>query len=102
MTKKHNNTEPNPLNLYEARCLTLLPPYFYKTCIPQSGMMTREEIDKNIDALKKWIHSNLRGRYSVIVSYEQNPGSKFLKKVISVGFENSRDLTYFNLAGPSV
>jgi hypothetical protein len=84
--------EPNPLNFYNARQLTVLPPHF-------------QSIDINVqlynleETICKWIHKNLKGRFYCSRAIGLS-SDKQLKQTIKVGFEEPKELSYFTLACP--
>ena len=64
------NKKPNPLNVYNLE-----------------------------DSLDKWISNNLRNRYYIGREVTLDHNNK-INQVITVGFEETRDLSYFMLACP--
>jgi len=79
--------EPNALNVFNLRTMTVPPPHFEYTTIP-----VRYNLESAIDS---WIISHLKGRYYIGrgVSAEQDP-------IIKIGFEDPKELSFFTLACP--
>ena len=81
----------NPLNIFDIRRTEFPPNHFDYAYIP---------IKYNLqDALEKWIIQNLKHRFYLgkdVVLDESNKISSCLK----VGFEDSKELSYFMLACP--
>jgi hypothetical protein len=87
----HKIKEPNPLNLFELRRLTVPPPHFEYLIV---------EMRYNLeDSFNNWIKDNLKGRYylgkTVAVQNNSQIGS-----CLKIGFENPKELSYFVLACP--
>lgn len=92
MKRPRKLEEPNPLNFFDIRRVKVMPPHFEKASIA----MRLYNLEGTI---VKWITENLRGRFYVnqaTVLDEQNQ----YQKVIQVGFEDPKELTYFSLACP--
>lgn len=81
----------NPLNVLEVRRLEFCPPYFETVIITPSYNMS--------SAIDSWIYSNLSGRYYIGLAVEptENAG---LKQKLRIGFETSKEMSYFMLACP--
>lgn len=93
MTNKEKRIqEPNPLNFYGIRKMRILPPHF-------------ESIDINIrlynleQTIVKWITDNLKGRFFVGNTTILDENNQY-QKVIRVGFEDPKELSFFTLACP--
>ena len=85
------NKNPNPLNVFNIRKLKTAVPYFEYVNLP---------VTYNIEeALSTWIDSNLRNRYYIGRKITLDSDNKF-NQVITVGFEENRDMSYFMLACP--
>lgn len=83
--------KPNPLNFFDIRLEQFPPIHFEYITIPLAYNLE--------DSIKKWIYQNLKGRYYVnkcIAINSQNNIDTMLK----VGFEQSKELSYFTLACP--
>ena len=84
--------DPNPLNFYNARQLSVLPPHF-------------QSIDINIqlynleDTICRWILTSLKGRFYCARSISLSSDNQ-LRQTIKVGFEEPKELSYFTLACP--
>jgi hypothetical protein len=77
---------PNPLNIFGVRSLPVAPPHF---------QYTELELKYNLEtALNHWIEDNLKGRYYVGKSYNEKGN------ILKVGFEDGKELSFFNLACP--
>lgn len=91
MTIDEQNLKVNPLNLFSIRKASIPPVHYEYVDIPMSYNMN--------DALDKWIESHLKGRYfigkAVIISSENK-----IDYSVRVGFEDSKELSYFMLACP--
>lgn len=86
----HNLKEPNPLNVFEARRLEFMPPHFDSVSIP-----VKYNLDRSID---KWIFSHLKGRY--YIGRSVGLVNNALETGIKIGFEETKELSYFMLACP--
>jgi hypothetical protein len=82
---KHN--EVNPLNVFGLRRLDHCPPHFEVLCF---DLKTQE---KNIT---DWIYENLSSRFFFGEAWIPNPESG-LTICNKVGFEDSRELSYFGM-----
>jgi len=85
------NKEPNPLNVFKARRVNHPLPHFEYVNVP---------IKYNLEgSLDKWIDRNLKNRYFIgkNVSLDKNNS---LSSVLTVGFEEKKDMSYFMLACP--
>jgi len=84
--------EPNPLNFYDARQLSVLPPHFQSI-----------DIDVQLynleDTICKWILKSLKGRFYCARAIGLSSDNQ-LKQTIKVGFEEPKELSYFTLACP--
>jgi hypothetical protein len=93
MSIKHRKIEePNPLNFYGIRQVRIPPPHF-------------EYMDLNIrlynleQTITKWIIENLKGRFYVDNITTLDHDNQY-QKIIRVGFEDSKELSFFTLACP--
>ena len=84
--------EPNPLNFYAARKVSVLPPHFQSINLGIS-------IYNLEDTICKWISNNLKGRYYCSRSISLNSENQ-LNQTIKVGFEEPKEVSYFTLACP--
>jgi hypothetical protein len=81
----------NPLNVFKIRKTTYLPNHFECANIPFTYNIQ--------DAVEKWINSNLKGRYYISKDIELD-SKNTINSVIKVGFEDSKELSFFMLACP--
>mgnify|MGYP000865462062 CR=1 FL=1 len=82
----------NPLNVLDIRKVEFCPPYFETAVIDPSY---------NIHvAIDDWIYSNCSGRYYIGTTVEENESHNGIKRKLKIGFEESKELTYFMLACP--
>ena len=78
---------PNALDLFNARAMPVAPPHFQYTQI---------ELKYNLEgAMHTWIEDNLKGRF-----YVGKTLGKHGQNIIKVGFEEGKELSYFNIACP--
>ena len=85
------NKKPNPLSVFKVRQVKTPVPYFEYVNLP---------LKYNIeDSLSKWIQSNLRNRYYIGKKVNLDSENKF-QQVITVGFEETKEMSYFMLACP--
>jgi hypothetical protein len=93
MTKKRLNIlEPNPLNFYGIRQCLIPPPHFEYIVIDQ-------QIYNLEQTIVRWITDNLKGRFYVDNVTILDASNQF-QKGVKIGFENSKELSYFTLACP--
>ena len=92
MTKQLlKNKQPNKLEVFECRVAGSAPPHFEYIKIP-----IRYNLEESIS---KWIRDNLKGRYYVGKSIGINQENS-VERVIKIGFEEPKELSYFTLACP--
>ena len=82
---------PNPLNIFDVRKVKHAPPHFEYVNLP---MMYNIE-----DSLSKWIEKYLKNRFYIGKNVSLDDNNKLIS-VITVGVEESKDMTYFMLACP--
>ena len=91
MTKMLHKKEPNPLNLFDVRQVKSAPPHFEYVNLP-----TKYNLE---NTLTKWISTHCKNRFylnrNVALDHERK-----LISVITVGFEETKDMSYFMLACP--
>lgn len=92
MSKQRNIKEPNPLNFFGVRRVQVPPPHFETVTIN----MRLYNLEGTII---KWITENLKGRFYVGQTTILNESNQF-QKVIKIGFESPKELSYFSLACP--
>tara|TARA_A100000164_G_C21189290_1_gene444254 strand:+ start:138 stop:419 length:282 start_codon:yes stop_codon:yes gene_type:complete len=85
------NKKPNPLNVFNIRKVKSAVPNFEYINLPSNYNLE--------DSLDKWIINNLRNRYYIGREVKLDNDNK-MNQVITVGFEETRDLSYFMLACP--
>lgn len=88
----HKLKEPNPLNLFEIRKCKVIVPYFEYISIPYTYNLE--------ESLNKWILKNLKGRYFVGRTVDILPQTNKVESLMKVGFEDSKEMSYFMLACP--
>jgi hypothetical protein len=83
--------EPNPLNIFNLRKVEQSPPYFDFINIPFTYNIQ--------ESIERWIESHLKGRYYIgrTVDLVDN---KIQGNLIKIGFEESKEMSYFMLACP--
>jgi len=84
--------EPNPLNLFEARRSNTSPPHFEYITIPYTYNIE--------ESLNKWVQKNLKGRYFLNKSASVSGDTGKIEALMKVGFEDSKEMSYFMLACP--
>lgn len=83
--------KPNPLNFFEIRKVKAPIDHFEYVVVPM-----RYNLE---DAVSKWIEHNLRGRFYIGRTLSVNNLNKS-EPYIKIGFEEPKELSYFNLACP--
>lgn len=85
------NEEPNPLNLFNIRQVPYAPGHFEYVNLP---------VKYNLEqSLSKWINDHLKHRYYIGKNIVIDDNNRFTQ-VITVGFEETKDMSYFMLACP--
>ena len=85
------NKEPNPLNVFEVRQVKSAPPHFEYVNLPMTY---------NIEAsIIKWVKQNLKHRFYVGKNVTLDGDNKLIQ-VLTVGFEETKDMSFFMLACP--
>lgn len=92
MINQRKLKNPNPLDFFNVRQLKVPSPHF--ECISIS--LDTYNLEHTIT---KWIEDNLRGRFYVGKITELDADNQF-KKMIKIGFEEPKELSYFTLACP--
>lgn len=85
------NAEPNPLNLFNIRQVQYAPAHFEYVNLP-----TKYNLEQS---LAKWIDGHLKHRYYIGKNVIIDDNNKFVQ-VVTVGFEETKDMSYFMLACP--
>jgi hypothetical protein len=82
--------ELNPIDVLKQRKVNTVSPHFKKVKI--------SEIDL-FEGLEEWVRLKLKGRYYITKQPGIDSGGN-LKSNLFIGFEDSKELTYFMLACP--
>ena len=85
------NKTPNPLNVFEVRQVKSAPPHFEYVNLPMKYNLE--------ESLIKWIKQNLKNRFYAGKNVSLDSDNK-LVPVLTVGFEETKDMSYFMLACP--
>jgi|TARA_B110000971_G_scaffold123197_1_gene126197 hypothetical protein len=85
------NKTPNPLNVFQARQVKSAPPHFEYVNLPMKYNLE--------DSLIKWVKQHLKHRFYIGKNVNLDSDSK-LTQVLTVGFEETKDMSYFMLACP--
>ena len=85
------NKTPNPLNVFEVRQVKSAPPHFEYVNLPMKYNLE--------DSLVKWIKQNLKNRFYIGKNVALDDEKK-LTHVLTVGFEETKDMSFFMLACP--
>jgi hypothetical protein len=85
------NKEPNPLNVFEVRQVKSAPPHFEYINLPYTYNMEQ--------SIAKWIKKNCKKRFYLSRNVTLDDQRKMVN-VVTVGFEENKDMSYFMLACP--
>jgi hypothetical protein len=85
------NKTPNPLNVFEVRQVKAAPPHFEYVNLPMKYNLE--------ESLIKWIKQHLKNRFYTGKNVSLDSDNK-LTQVLTVGFEETKDMSYFMLACP--
>ena len=85
------NKTPNPLNVFEVRQTKSAPPHFEYVNL---AMVYNIE-----GTIVKWVNNNLKHRFYVGKNVTLDGDNK-LTQVLTVGFEETKDMSFFMLACP--
>ena len=85
------NKTPNPLNVFEVRQVKSALPHFEYVNLPMKYNLE--------ESLIKWIKQHLRHRFYAGKNVSLDSENK-LVQVLTVGFEETKDMSYFMLACP--
>ena len=85
------NKKINPLNVFEVRQVKSAPPHFEYVNLPMKYNLE--------DSLIKWIKQNLKNRFYTGKNVSLDSDNKLIQ-VLTVGFEETKDMSYFMLACP--
>jgi hypothetical protein len=81
----------NPLDVLQARKLTVAPPHFQKMRITDA---------EYFEGTEDWVKSKLKGRYAVFRTTYFDQSDNVLKTSVHIAFEEPHEITYFILACP--
>lgn len=85
------NKTPNPLNVFKVRQVKSALPHFEYVNLPMTY---------NIEgSITKWVEKNLKHRFYIGRNVTLDSNNK-LVQVLTVGFEETKDMSYFMLACP--
>lgn len=82
--------ELNPIDVLKQRKLKTIPPHFKKMRVSEVEVF---------EGLEEWVKLKLKGRY-YIAKQPSIDNSGNLRSNLFIGFEDSKELTYFMLACP--
>jgi hypothetical protein len=91
MTKTLLKKDPNPLNVFEVRQVKSPPPHFEYIHLPSTYNLEH--------SLSKWITKHCKHRFYLRKNVVLDSNRKMVN-VITVGFEETKDMSYFMLACP--
>lgn len=83
--------EPNPLDFFEIRKLSVPPEHFEYIHIPYVYNIEQ--------SIQKWITEHLKGRFYVGKTLAVTDNNT-VESVFKIGFEEHKELSYFTLACP--
>lgn len=85
------NKKINPLNVFGVRQVKSAPPHFEYVNLPMTY---------NIEgSITKWVQNNLKHRFYIGKNVTLDDSNK-LVQVLTVGFEEPKDMSFFMLACP--
>ena len=85
------NKKINPLNVFEVRQVKSALPHFEYVNLPMKYNLE--------ESLVKWIKQNLKHRFYAGKNVTLDENNK-LMQVLTIGFEETKDMSYFMLACP--
>jgi hypothetical protein len=85
------NKKINSLNVFEVRKVKSAPPHFEYVNLPMKYNLE--------ESLVKWIKQNLKHRFYTGKNVSLDSDNKLIQ-VLTVGFEETKDMSYFMLACP--
>ena len=85
------NRKINPLNVFELRQVKSALPHFEYVNLPMKYNLE--------ESLVKWIKQHLKHRFYAGKNVTLNSDNK-LTQVLTIGFEETKDMSYFMLACP--
>lgn len=83
---------PNPLNVFDIRK--------FKTPAPHLEYINLRMSYNLETAIDKWIKENCKGRYYIGKTVTLNKENVLDPRLLKIGFENTKELSYFTLACP--
>ena len=84
--------ELNPIDVLKQRKVSTIPPHFKKMQITEADVF---------GGLEDWVKTKLKGRYYISKQPSVDKAGN-LKSNLFIGFEDSKELTYFMLACPNL
>jgi hypothetical protein len=81
----------NPLEVFNVRQVTCAPPHFEYINLPMTYNLEQ--------SISKWVKNNLKHRFYVGRNVSLDKDNKLIQ-VLTVGFEENKDMSYFMLACP--
>ena len=87
----HKTGQPNALNFFELRQLSVAPPHFEYITLKQNYNLE--------EAMAKWILKNLKSRFFIGKKVAIDKDNT-INTMINLGFEDPKELSYFMLACP--
>lgn len=85
------NKKLNPLNIFEVRQVKSAPPHFEYVNLPMTYNIE--------DSMVKWVNNNLKNRFYIGKNVTLDNNNKLIQ-VLTVGFEENKDMSYFMLTCP--
>lgn len=82
--------ELNPIEVLKQRKISTIPPHFKKMQISETEIF---------NGLEEWVKTKLKGRYCIAKQPSIDSAGN-LRSNFFIGFEDSKELTYFMLACP--
>jgi hypothetical protein len=82
--------EPNPLNVFDIRRVDYSPPYFESINIPMTYNLQ--------ESIERWIEFHLKGRF--FIGKDTALVDNRIETTLKIGFEDSKEMSYFMLACP--
>ena len=84
--------QPNHYNFFGIRKFKFPPPH-----LEYITLSTAYNLEKTIE---RWINSNLKGRYYLGKTVDVDKEGKINARMLKIGFEESKELSFFTLACP--
>ena len=90
-SQQHKLLEINPYNVFQVRKVSFPPEHF-----EYSNILYNYNIK---EAIEKWIENNLKSRYYIGPTVDLDNNNS-ISRSVRIGFEDSKELSYFLLACP--